>query len=87
MAAEPSPAQPIPIPSTKGCGRAPHRRRPGHAPDAGLAGRRRRAQVRHICGETLATELKVGDTPAGWQTLPVDIDGEQATLALMTATA
>jgi isoleucyl-tRNA synthetase len=39
----------------------------------------------HICGETLATELKVGDTPAGWQTLAVDVDGEQATLALATA--
>jgi hypothetical protein len=36
----------------------------------------------HICGETLAAELEVGDTPAGWQTLAVDVDGEQATLGM-----
>jgi len=36
----------------------------------------------YIQGETLATELKVGDLPAGWQTLEIEVDEEKATLAL-----
>jgi isoleucyl-tRNA synthetase len=32
----------------------------------------------YVCGETLATELKVGELPGGWKTLDVEVDGEKA---------
>jgi isoleucyl-tRNA synthetase len=36
----------------------------------------------HIAKETLAAEQAVGDTPSGYETLDVEVDGEKATLAL-----
>jgi isoleucyl-tRNA synthetase len=35
-----------------------------------------------IKGETLATEQKVGDLPAGWKTLEIEVDGEKAIFAM-----
>jgi isoleucyl-tRNA synthetase len=35
-----------------------------------------------IKGETLATEQKIGETPGGWKTVDIEVDGEKALLAM-----
>jgi isoleucyl-tRNA synthetase len=36
----------------------------------------------YICGETLATELRTGETPADWTTIEIDVEGEKGVLAM-----
>jgi isoleucyl-tRNA synthetase len=36
----------------------------------------------YICGETLATELRTGETPDGWKTIELEVEGEKGVLAL-----
>jgi len=36
----------------------------------------------YLSGETLCTELKTGELPAGWHTIEVDVEGEKGQLAL-----